>query len=291
MLLIPVVTFSATPETEGLNTNSGFKFATIQAKGYQNLHAEGVIRGGKSWDLDLLKLPSTSPIKYQEDKSSRKLNSCFSKAPQAQPSQIRYANLRRPKPPLGFENGGITSWINAVNYSAEPGYVLLRALRIYGIDESGIKHLVNDDLFWANPNINPMEPAQGYALKLPTDVSGWGTIWRSWQPGDGTVFQMVDIKMEDGQERHVIKIPTSDKPDHIFHLWNPTWERPRVYPKWSYGVEAEVLPVGAGMIQIGFDYWTSPGSDGVNTNGEGAMSHWTCSKPNQNWITINIGVM
>jgi len=54
----------------------------------------------------------------------------------------------------------------------------------------------------------------------------------------------------------------------------------------SYSVEAEVLPQGAGMIQIGFDYTTA--TDG-GTHNEAVNSHWICSKPNSKWVTVRIG--
>jgi hypothetical protein len=240
--------------------------------------------------------------RLQEDVNALKglPNSCSDKAPKAQPAAIRYAKLKTSTPLAGYENGGVIGWIDAFNADANEGYVLVRALRIIGIKTDGQGHtierkIITEKLFFGDP-VNPSEPVQGYALKLPDDESGWGAMWRNWYPGDGAVFQMINYPMENGQTRSVVKIPTSEKLGYYFHLWNTDWPRPKVEPDFSYAVEAEVLPQGSGMIRIGFDFWTAidGGTNNLNGNwdGEAAYSNWICSKTissTNNWITISIG--
>lgn len=241
--------------------------------------------------------------RLQEDMNALKglLNSCSDKAPKAQPVANRYAKLNTSTPPAGYENGGVLGWIDAFNADANEGYVLVRALRIIGIKTDGQGHIIErkiitEKLFFGDP-VNPSEPAQGYALKLPGDESGWGAMWRTWVRGDGAVFQRINYPMENGQTRFVLKIPTSEKLGYYFHLWNTDWPRPKVEPDFSYAVEAEVLPQGSGMIRIGFDFWTAIDETGKNntngdSDGEAAHSNWVCSKTigsTNNWVTISIG--
>ena len=108
------------------------------------------------------------------------------------------------------------------------------------------------------------------------------SLWRdpaAWNRSNhGSVFQVID--------NAIIKIPTSNQRSDLFHLWNATWPRAAVNAGWTYEVEAEVLPQGAGMIQIGLDFWTL--KDG-GTNIEAANSQWVCAKQGSNWITVRAG--
>jgi len=186
--------------------------------------------------------------------------------------------LNHPKPPQGYKKGSVLGWITAVNYGHGEGYVLIRALRIYGIDTNGKRH-IEIDKFICETCSDPDDQVWGY--DMPRKL--WH-VKKAWdRPNHGSVFEVL--------ENGVVKIPTSDKPKKVFHMWNlfdliqNQWERHKVKPGWSYGVEAEVFPVGSGMIQIGFDYWKANEKE----NKEAANSDWVCSSTNGDWVTVSIG--
>lgn len=150
--------------------------------------------------------------------------------------------------------------------------MLVRALRIWGTDPDGIRHLLTDRLICETCDTE--NHVWGYHMprNLWRDPAAWN------QPNNGSVFTVRD--------NTVVKIPTSRQPLDLFHLWNARWPRPSVQPGWTYEAEAEVLPEGAGMIQVGLDFWSLPNG---GTNIEAANSHWVCSKTGSNWVTVRAG--
>lgn len=248
------------------DADSGFRFATITPKNDSALHAENVVRGGKSWDLDIVRAGK----KYKEKHTT--VNPCFANAPVEQYPHIRYANLNYSTPPAGFESGGVIGWLVAVNNGIGEGSVLVRALRIWGIDPQGTRHLITDDFICESCDAEN----QAWGYDMPRSLWRHPEAWT--RPNHGSIFHVLENSM--------IHIPTSNQPLDLFHLWNTVWPRSPVVEGWSYEAEAEVLPQGAGMIQLGLDFWTL--RDG-GTNIEAANSPWTCSKSDSNWITIRAG--
>lgn len=248
--------------------DAGFRFATVTPTNDSVLHVENVIRGGKAWDLDLVRKKG----KYKEQ--NKVLNQCFANAPGEQYPEDHYAGSKNSTPPSGYERGGVIGWMIAVNNGAGEGSVLLRALRIFGIDQNGTRHLITDEMICEECDIDN----QIWGYDMPRSL--WRTPGAWSRPNHGAVFQMLDSS--------VIRIPTSDQPLDLFHLWNTVWPRPAVEAGWSYEAEAEVLPQGAGMIQLGLDFWSQRGDGGTNV--EAAHSSWICSKADSNdWITVRVG--
>jgi hypothetical protein len=251
------------------NSNSDFLLSEIAPKTASTLHAENVVRGGKAFNIDLIR-SATSPYTYTE--TNKTLNPCFSRAPAEQYEAVRYQNLNYSKPPNGYENGGVIGWGVAVNYGTNPGYVLVRQLKIWGIDQNKKRYLVTNKLTCST--CDSENHVWGYDMprSLWRDPSAWN------RKNHGSVFQVLS--------NGIVKIPTSNQPLDLFHFWNTSWPRAAVNAGWSYELEAEVLPVGAGMIQFGIDYWTA--TDG-GTNIEAANSPWVCAKQGGNWITVRTG--
>lgn len=251
------------------NPNSEFLLAEITPKQAFTFHAENVVRNGKSIDLDIVR-SATNPNRYIE--INKKVNPCFAKAPAEQPETVRYQNMNYSTPPPGFENGGVIGWGVAVNYGMNPGYILVRKLSIYEIDTNGKRYLVTDKLICKD--CDSENHVWGYDMpkSLWRDVNAWN------RSNHGSVFEVLP--------GNIIKIPTSKQPLDLFHFWNTTWPRKAIKSGWRYELEAEVLPIGAGMIQFGIDYWTAVDH---GTNVEAANSPWVCAKKGSNWITVRAG--
>jgi hypothetical protein len=260
LTLLPHIAFANDP-------NSGFRLADVYPKNKSSLHTENVIRGGKAYNVDIV---SSSSGRYKE--ANKTLNPCFTKAPSEQYPEVRYANLNHKKPPSGYENGGVIGWVNAVNNGTAIGSVLVRSLKIWGIDSNGTRNLVDDKIIC--DFCDAENHIWGYDMprSLWRDPAAWN------RSNHGSVFQVID--------NAIVKIPTSTQPSDLFHFWNTTWPRAAVNSEWTYEVEAEVLPQGAGMIQIGLDFWSSQ-DGGINI--EAANSQWICAKPDANWITVRAG--
>jgi hypothetical protein len=249
--------------------NSGFRLTDVTPKSAFTLHAENVVRNGKSIDLDIVR-SAANPNTYKE--VNTKVNACFAKAPIEQPAAVRYQNLNYPKPPVGFEKGGVIGWATAVNYGTSPGYVLVRKMAVYEVDPNGKRYLVTDKI--TCPACDLENRVWGYEMPkmLWSDLSAWNRL------NHGSVFEVL--------RGNVIKIPTSSQPFKLFHFWNAIWPRPSVKPGWRYELEAEVLPVGSGMVMFGVDLWTATNG---GTNVEAANSPWVCAKSGSNWQTIRAG--
>lgn len=279
LLLLPRLGLAADPATYP-EPNSGFKYATITPKGEFALHAENVVRDGQSWDLDIVRVGKK---KYKE--KNKTLNPCFVNAPQEQPHNDHYAGMKNRTPPAGYENGGVIGWIVAVNHGTSSGSILLRALRIWEVSPDGARTLLTDEIICKC--CGAIECVGGY--RVPRSA------WTAWAPvGDHSDFEIIDDLVTDG-DQEIVRIPTSDHPDFLFHLWNTTWPRPAVKAGWYYEVEAEVLPQGAGMIHVGLDFWKTPEAipvpGGLAMNVEAADSSWICSSGEPKWMTVRAGGM
>jgi hypothetical protein len=262
--------FSFNNLTFANDPNSGFRLADVTPKSAFTLHAENVVRSGKSIDLDIVR-STANPNTYKE--VNTKVNACFAKAPIEQPAAVRYQNLNYPKPPVGFENGGVIGWVTAVNYGTNPGYVLVRKMAVYEVDPNGKRYLVTDKI--TCPACDLDNRVWGYEMPkmLWSDPSAWN------RPNHGSVFEVLS--------GNIIKIPTSSpSQSSLFHFWNTTWPRKPVKAGWRYELEGEVIPVGAGMIMFGIDYWTATNG---GTNVEAANSPWACAKNGSNWQIIRAG--
>lgn len=243
--------------------NSGVSFAHMVGTGPKTIHVERVVKGEQEFDYDLVYSKTTKGYKILR----KRVNSCFALAPQEQYSAVRFQSVTYPSPPAGF--GSVIGWLNAVNVYGQSGSVRVKALRLYGIDSDGNQHLVTE-------GVENNDQVQGYSLLLS-----------DWQSGNWPKYPTPSIfTVSDG----VVDIPTSGKNQNLlFHAWNAAWPRSTANPSWKYFVEAEVLPIDGGMIQVGLDYWTTINS---GTNIEGAVSSWVCSDkkhPNR-WIAIRTPV-
>lgn len=251
------------------NPNSEFLLADVTPKKELTLHAENVVRKGESIDLDVVR-SAANPNRYKE--INEKVNPCFAKAPTDQPEAVRYQNLNFATPPAGYESGGVIGWGVAVNDGDNPGYVLVRKMSIYEVDKKGKRYLVTDK-FTCNL-CDSENHVWGYDMpkSLWRDINAWS------RPNHGSVFEVLP--------GNIIKISTSKQSLDLFHFWNTTWPRKSIKPGRRYELEAEVLPVGAGMIQFGIDYWTAV--DG-GTNVEAANSPWVCADKSIGWRTVHAG--
>lgn len=277
LTLLPQIVLASDPATYP-EPDSGIKYATITPKGEFDFHAENVVRGGQSWDLDIVRVGKK---KYKE--KNKILNPCFVNTPQEQPYNDHYAGIKNRTPPAGYENGGVIGWIVAVNHGSSEGSVLLRALRVWEVSPDGARTLLTDEIICKS--CGTTERVGGHRVLR--------TAWTAWDPvGDHSDFEIIDDPITGG-DQEIVRIPTSDHPDFLFHLWNTTWPKPAVKAGWYYEIEAEVLPQGAGMIQVGLDFWKTPEAipvpGGPTMNVEAAHSSWICSTGDSKWITVRAG--
>ncbi len=307
-----------------IGANSDLKLAKVTPVSQNKLHLENVIRNGKVWNIDFVRIPGTST--YKEVLSSKKVNSCFQKAPIEQQSVNKYGNAEIVSPPLGYK--GIIGWIAAVNNGSQPGQVKVRSLNIYAIDPiTKNRTLLDLDSKWAcwdNYNTGMCWRALGGA--------GFIMERKDWQCPDGKCW---DLKQEysasydygslDGKAdpidyanytdannpsslgHQIVKVesnymtsvlpssdatvvfPTSTYPTKVFHAWNTRWPVAEALPNKQYEVVAEVLIEGAGMIQVGYDFLQKRNSNRAG-HIQGAISSWECSSTAGNWIKIKAGL-
>lgn len=243
----------------------GFQAAHISVKSSSLLGIQGYVRSGAVYDFDIAMSGNAAKIKnWRKD-------ACFSKAPKEQWPNKRYAQTIYASPPKGYEKGSVIGWVIAVNSGFGDGSVLLKSLRVYGTDPQGNRHLITDKLICGTCT-NPDDVVWGYHMPR----SDWRDPGKWNLPSNGTAFDLL--------ENGVVKIPTSENPEDLYHLWNTQWPRASVTLGWVYEVEAEVLPQGAGMIQIGMDFWNRP--DG-GSNVEAAISNWQCAT--SDWVVLSAG--
>jgi hypothetical protein len=255
-----------------VDANSGYRLAKATPISGLGIHLEHVVRGAQEYDLDLLPV-ATSPVTLLE--KNIKLNSCHTKAPQEQGADKRVANVTHSKPPSGYE--GVLAWVNAVNYGTGAGYGLVRKLNVWGIDPAGGRHLVSNR-FVCRDCWNAEDKVFGWSMSK----SLWNT--GTWFRPNAAVFEVQNYT---SAYTGTVKIPTATRPTEVFHFWTAQDPRPKANPTWRYEVEAEVLIMGAAMIQIGGDFYTLT-AGGINV--EAFNSSWVCSIPGNNWQTIRIGL-
>jgi len=258
-----VVAYEYAP-TPPLDPDSGALFAEIVSSNPTSLHLEHAVFGMKEYNFDLSYDQASNSLKIVK----QEINSCFDSAPTDQYPEVRFRGMHYQMPPEGFTSA--IPWIVAVNHGVGLGSVRVRAFRLYGVDADGNNQLVTDHMIC--PACDSNNKVWGYNMpkaewRIP---SAWNIL------PNGSVF---------GVNNNIVDIPTSNSPDMLFHMWSTDWPRPAARGDWSYFAEAEVLPVGEGMIQIGFDYWDSV-TGSIAT--EGAVSSWVCqdmAHPNR-WVTV-----
>ncbi|PZN84955.1 MAG: hypothetical protein DM484_01955 [Candidatus Methylumidiphilus alinenensis] len=247
-----------------LDPNSGVLFSDAVGVNPSTLHLEHVVIDKKEYDIDFSYTGGSNTANV----ISKTLNPCFASAPEEQYPEVRFRGVHYQKPPQDYT--GIIAWLAAVNHGSSLGSVQVKALRLFGVDEDGNIQLVTNNFICQTCDAN--NKVWGYDMPR----SEWRNPQAWYRANNGAVFKV---------NNNIIEIPTSSEPQMLFHAWNTDWPRSRANQNWYYFAEAEVLPTGSGMIQIGFDYWKS---ETLGPNTEGAVSSWVCSDSEypKRWITV-----
>ncbi|MEI7589703.1 MAG: hypothetical protein WCJ49_00050 [Deltaproteobacteria bacterium] len=260
--LITVVCIIIFPFVAFGGNSDGFFTSNISPSSPLSLKINGFVFNGGVYDFDMVWAGNTLEIQNPV------INSCFLKAPIEQWENIRYAQTVYSFPPQGYTS--VIGWVVGVNDGSGDGSVILKSLKVYGKDPQGIKHLISDRIICSSCT-KPEDKVFGF--HIPRSQWQNPNAWLN-NPNNATAFDV----LSDGS----VSIPTSRYPSDVFHLWNTEWPRSTVVSGWTYSVEAEVLPQGSGMIQIGLDFYTDSG-----VVLEAAISNWNCSTPNS--ITVTAG--
>ncbi len=253
LMLLPFCAFA--------DNNAGFFSSNITPSSSVNLKINGFAINGEVYNFDIVWNPTGGYFDIQ----NLVTNSCFLSAPVEQWETKRYAQTPYSSPPFGYTS--VIGWVLGVNNGSGNGYVVIKSLKVYGKDTEGIVHLISDKI-----TCDTCTKADDKVFGFHIPKSKWRdqSAWKA--NANGTAFNI----LSDG----TVSIPTSTHPSDVYHMWNTESPRSTTTSGWTYMVQAEVWPQGSGMVQVGFDYYTTDGQVL-----EAGISNWNCATLNPVIVT------